>query len=38
VSTSKQDAEVLWLINEGGDTAPYSAEVKSPASRGKPRA
>ncbi|MCB4350277.1 cupin domain-containing protein (plasmid) [Burkholderia vietnamiensis] len=38
VSTSTEDAEVLWLINEGNDSVPYETEAKSPVTRGKPEA
>jgi transcriptional regulator with XRE-family HTH domain len=35
VSTSAEDAEVLWLINEGIDSATYDTDIKSPATRGR---
>lgn len=38
VSASAEDAEVLWLINESNDTAPYEADIKSPATRGREKA
>jgi transcriptional regulator with XRE-family HTH domain len=35
VSTSKEDAEVLWLINDHDDAAAYETGVSSPATRGR---
>ena len=35
VSTSEEDAEVLWLINENYDASTYDTDVKSPATRGR---
>ena len=35
VSTSEEDAEVLWLINENYDASTHDTDVKSPATRGR---
>jgi transcriptional regulator with XRE-family HTH domain len=35
VSTSEEDAEVLWLISENDDASTYDTDVKSPLTRGR---